>query len=338
MTLTAHVDLKSFEKNIATIVESVAPARVWVAVKSHAYGHGMVELADNAISAGAAGLAVLDVPAALTLRSHGITTTLFAWLHGTDTDFESAIDAGIDLGVSTRAQLEQIARVGRGARVHLKIDTGLHRNGFPASEWKDVCELAAGYQRDGDIVVAGVWTHLADANPESDDEALYRFDDALDIARSSGLNPEFVHAAASPTALRNPRARYNLVRVGIAAYGISPFDESDGRNLGLTPVLTLSGTVLSSTDGIATVEGGWFTGIPQVSGDGAWVSVDGEPASIVAVDALTTSIRSDAGVGTVVTFIGGDGPTAELWAEWTGTIGDEILTGIPAAVRRVYER
>ena len=338
MTAVARINLAAFEHNVSSIVSRVAPAQVWVAVKSNAYGHGMVELADNALRAGATGLAVLDVPAALALRSHGVSAPLFAWLHGTETDFVAAVHAGIDLGVSSFAHLDAIAAVGAPARVHLKVDTGLHRNGFPLEQWESVCAHASELERTGQISVVGIWTHLADADNASDNAALDVFDSAVAVARSFGLDPEVLHAAASPTALRNERARYSLVRVGIAAYGISPFDDVDGLGLEFRPVLSLHGTVVSVDAETSIISAGWFDGVPQIQAGSAWVGVEGQRSSIISVHPQHTVINGVFDVGQTVDLIGSDGPSAEQWAQWRASIGDEIVTGIPTHVRRIYER
>jgi len=334
MTATVHIDLDAFEHNVAHLVSLAAPASTWIAIKSNAYGHGMLELAENALTVGASGLAVLDVPAALSLRGHGITATLFAWLHGAETDFGAAVAGDVDLGVSTFEQLESIAAVPGVGRVHLKIDTGLHRNGVSEADWESFCRRAHELESAGSIRVAGIWSHLADAGEKSDTKALAKFDSAVAQARAIGLSPDVVHIAASSAALRNPGSRHDVVRVGIAAYGISPFDDVDGAGLGLRPVLRLS----ASTDS-SVVSAGWFDGMPQVSGtSGAWISCDGTPRPIVSVNPRTTDVEAEPLSSTTVDIIGGSGPTVEQWAAWTNTIGDEIVTAIPSHVRRVYVR
>lgn len=335
MTTTAYIDLSAFEHNVGKIASVVAPAQLWVAIKSNAYGHGMLELADNAIKAGATGLAVLDVPAALRLRSHGIESTLFAWLHGAETDFSAATAAGVDLGVSTLAQLEAIAATETRGRVHLKVDTGLHRNGFSIVDWAAACRRAVELEASGAITVVGVWSHLADAGNDADAAALSVFDSAVTVARESGLSPEIVHIAASSAALRNPAARHDVVRVGIAAYGISPFDDVDGVGLGLKPVLTLRASTTDSPLG-RTLTCGWNDGVPQAPAEsGVWVGSGRIAVDTIAPHYVLLGSPTDA---MDVDVIGGDGPSAEQWARWTHTIGDEIVTSIPAHVRRVFVR
>ena len=338
---TAHIDLAAFEHNVSKIVAEVSPASAWIAIKSNAYGHGMVELADNAISAGATGFAVLDVPAALRLRSAGVTARLFAWLHGSHTDFAAAVAADIDLGVSSLEQLRNIASVPGVGKVHLKIDTGLHRNGFDADSWQSACEEALVLEQRGEIRVTGVWSHLADAGDAADADAIARFTAAVDVAIEVGLSPEIRHIAASSAGLRNSAARFDVVRIGIAAYGISPFDDVDGRGLGFTPVMSLTSTIDSVAGERAIVASGWSDGVPQVHDSTAWVSVAGVHCPVIAVTATQTIIDTT-GIyvteGDTVTILGSDGPSAEQWASWTNTIGDEIVTNIPSHVRRVFFR
>ena len=338
---TARIDLTAFERNVSRIVATVSPAATWIAIKSNAYGHGMVELADNAIAAGATGLAVLDVPAALRLRSAGVTARLFAWLHGSHTDFAAAVAADIDLGVSSRAQLEAVASAPGTTKVHLKIDTGLHRNGFDSNEWSDVCEAARALEQTGDIRVVGVWSHLADAGDAADAAAVARFTEALTIATAAGLSPEIRHIAASSAGLRNPAARFDAVRIGIAAYGFSPFDDADGRGLGLAPVMTLTSVIESVAGDRAIVASGWSDGVPQVHRTDAWVTVKSARCPVVAVTATQTVIDTSVGdvvEGDEVIIFGERGPAVELWALWSNTIGDEIVTTIPTHVRRVFVR
>jgi len=341
MTLQVDINRGAFERNVAALVERAAPAGVWVALKSRAYGHGMTELSDDAIRAGAKGLAVLDIPAALALRAHGITATLFAWLHGVDTDFSTAVSHSIDIGISTFDQLDAVAQAGRArgvaARVHLKFDSGLHRNGFTETDWEAACLAAAHHEVAGAIAVVGVWSHLADAGVEADREAISRFDAAIASAMKAGLSPAVRHIAASSAGFGNPDARYDIVRFGILAYGISPFSDSDGQKLGFSPVMSVRSTAVDHDATTIRILAGWHDGIPQ-NPRGAWVLVGGERCAVTEVHAqFTLATRPDSfSSGERVDIIGNGGPTAEAWASWTDTIGDEIVTGIPATARRVF--
>jgi alanine racemase len=341
MSIQVNIDLGAFERNVASLVNRVAPASVWIALKSHAYGHGMIELADNALRAGASGLAVLDVPAAIALRNHGVSSTLFAWLHGNETDFDAAVSHTVDIGISTIEQLNAAAQagatIGVPARVHLKIDSGLHRNGFTETDWVSACDAAVRHEATGAITVVGIWSHLADAGLDADKAALARFDSALAHAHAAGLNPTVRHIAASSAGFTNVDARYDVVRFGILAYGVSPFESETGSQLGLSPIMSVTSTVAALDDGRVIVEAGWFDGIPQ-NPRAAWVLVGDERCAVTQVHPRFTVIDRPASfsAGATVAVIGNGGPSAEDWATWTNTIGDEIVTGIPSTARRVF--
>ena len=339
----AEIDLDAFRHNVRTLVELVRPAATMLAVKADAYGHGMLPLSVAALEAGATSLAVLEVPAALALRDAGISAPLFAWLHGRQTDFGAAIDAEVDLGISAMWQLEAVLDAEREvpARVHLKVDTGLHRNGASPEDWPALVTATVAAARAGRVVIVGLWSHLADASPEDDAAALEEFLREVAIARELGAEPELLHLAASSAGIRMPEARLDLVRFGIAAYGISPFDDRSGRELGLRPVMAIRAPVLDVRDGVATIGVGSADGIhPPAIGE-AEVLVRGKRRRIVEldVDGLTLDVDGvDVGVGDEVTVFGAgdDGePTAEEWARWAGTIGDEIVAGV-RRLPRVY--
>lgn len=347
---TLLLDLGAFAENVRTLAALAAPARTMVAVKADAYGHGAVEFARAALEGGADSLAVLEVPAGLRLRAAGIDVPLFAWLHGVETDFASAVAARIDLGVSSRAEL---ARVVAGARsegapaaVHLKIDTGLHRNGASPGDWPALVAAAREAEEAGSVRIEALWSHLADASPEADAAALAEFQAAVAVAAGLGVEPPLLHLAASSAGIREPEARFGLVRFGIAAYGVSPFDDVDGRGLGLRPTMTFRAPVLALDGGIATLGAGSADGVaPVAAGSGASVWIEGARRDVVDVDVDTMRVRvdPDAGgrvtVGDVATLFGpgDDGePTAEEWAAWAGTIGDEIIAHTSHRAARVY--
>jgi alanine racemase len=344
---TLILDLEAFRGNVRTLAALAAPARCMIAVKANAYGHGMLPFAQAAIEGGAQALAVLEVPAGLELRAAGIEVPLFAWLHGNETDFAAAIAADIELGVSSLAELHRIvaAVTDAPAAVHLKIDTGLHRNGASPEDWPALVSEARDAEDEGRLRIAGIWSHLADASPEADAAALAEFQAAVAVAAGLGVEDPFLHLAASSAGIREPEARFDQVRFGIAAYGISPFDDADGRALGLTPVMTFRAPVIALGDGIATIAAGSADGIaPSVlgaSGSGAWVLIDGVRREVVDIRLDTLDIDLGDGetrVGAVATLFGpgDDGePTAEEWAEWAGTVGDEIVARASTRAERI---
>ena len=262
----ANVDLSAITSNVRILKAAVAPAAAMVVVKANAYGHGMVPVALAAVEGGADWLGVVDITEALGLRAAGITVPILAWLHGEEADYAAAVAAGIDIGVSSLAQLEAVAlagaaaahaspvglaggSTGAAARVHIKVDTGLGRNGVEESECAAVFARAAQFERDGSLLVRGIFSHLANAGEEADLDQVRRFDAQLDAAEQAGLSPEIRHLAATAGALRLPGARYNLVRFGIGVYGLSPFDDESstdlGSTLGLRPAMELSAEITS---------------------------------------------------------------------------------------------
>jgi alanine racemase len=348
MTTRIEIDLDAFRANVRTLAELATPARTMLAVKADGYGHGMVPIARAALGSGADSLAVLDVAAALELRDAGIDAQLFAWLHGERTDFRTAIERDVDLGVSSLVELRRIgaSRADRRANVHLKIDTGLHRNGASPEDWPALVSEALAAQERGTVRIAGIWSHLADASPADDEVALAEFRAAIAVAAGLGVPMEgpdrpLLHIAASSAGIRMPEARFDLVRFGIAAYGSSPFDDQTARELGMTAPMTVYAEV-AEMDGLrAKVLLGSADGIPP-NAQGAEVWADGHAYPVLAIGVDTMTIADPRGDfnhgGTVVVFGPGDQgePTAEQWAAWGATIGDEILARASTRIPRIY--
>ncbi|HZW42445.1 MAG TPA: alanine racemase, partial [Agromyces sp.] len=244
----AIIDLGAVRANVAALAAQVAPARVMAVVKADAYGHGAIPVARAAVGAGASWLGVADIDEALALRDAGIEGPILAWLHAPDAVFAPAILADVDLGVSSLAQLHAIAdaaaSLSRRAAVHLKIDSGLSRNGVAPEHWSETVAAAASLERDGRLRVRGVFSHLANTSPDEDARQLAAFEAALAEASAAGLAPEVRHIASTAAAIRTPEARFDLVRIGIGNYGIAPFgDGTTAAELGLRPVMTLQARI-----------------------------------------------------------------------------------------------
>ncbi|GHF08313.1 alanine racemase [Pseudolysinimonas yzui] len=350
MSARIEIDLEAFRQNVRALATIAAPARTMLAVKADGYGHGMLPIARAALQSGADSLAVLDAPAALALRDAGIDAQLFAWLHGRDTDFRAAIEADVDLGVSSLVELRRIGEAGAGrpAAVHLKIDTGLHRNGASPEDWPALVGEALAYQERGQVRLAGLWSHLADASPADDAAALAEFQAAVAVAAGIGVPMEgpdrpLLHLAASSAGIRMPEARFDLVRFGIAAYGVSPFDDVDARGLGMRAPMTMRASVIAADGGTVALDLGSADGVPPSvlgpSGSGAEVLLGGRRVSVTAVGIDTIEVAATASVGDeAIVFGPGDQgePTAEEWAGWAGTIGDEILARASTRIPRIY--
>lgn len=343
-----EVDLDAFRANVRALAATAAPAATMIAVKADAYGHGLLPMSRAAVEAGATWLGVLEVDAALDARGGGIEVPLFAWLHGEHTAFGLAIRADVDLGVSSLRELRRVgeaaASVGRPAAVHLKIDTGLHRNGANPEDWPALVTEALALRDAGQVRLAGIWSHLADASPTDDAVALGAFRAAVDAAAELGVPTEgpdrpLLHLAASSAGIRMPEARFDLVRFGIAAYGSSPFDDQSARELGMRAPMTVVATVVAASDGVATLDLGSADGIPPNASPHAEVLLAGRRAAVLEVGIDTMRVASDTGEGAeAVVFGPGDSgePTVEQWAAWAGTIGDEILVNASRRIPRLY--
>lgn len=360
---TATVDLAAIGHNTALLGRHTR-AGLMAVVKADGFGHGMVGVARAALAAGASWLGVTSSAEALLLRAAGIRAPVLSWLHDVDEDLSALIDEEVDVSVSTPQHLRSVAeaalRLGRPARVHLKVDTGLSRNGAAADDWPELLAWASRAQAAGAVRVHAVWSHLATADlpghPGVSAQAR-RFDEAYAAARAAGLAPPLRHLANSAALLAAPATHHDLVRAGIGLYGIEPVP---GRTFGLRPAMTLrarvvnvkrvpAGTgvsygfdhVTSRPTTLALVPLGYADGVPRTASGRAQVWLGGQRRPVVGriamdqcvVDAGDTDVRCG---DEVVLFGPGDRgePTAADWARWAGTIPHEILTGVGARVRR----
>lgn len=340
------IALPSFARNIAHACATLAQdARLMVAVKSDAYGHGEREIAATALKSGAHSLAVLDIDTGVRLRPHVGEAMMLAWLLSPQDDFAAAEKSRIDLGISGMWQLEKIERdVASGPlAIHLKIDTGLHRNGALPADWLALCEAAKNLEGKGVVHIRGIWSHLSDTSLEENVESLRRFHAAVAEARSVGVNPELLHIAASAAATDLPESRLDLVRVGISVYGVSPFDDRSAQSMGFHPVMSPKAfiTQVDSEAQTARCGMGYGEGLLTLPQDTGWVSLHGTAVPLHHVDVDHCVLRIPEGtavaVGDVVTLWGdpdNGSPSAEDWALWAGTIGDEVVSSLSARVER----
>lgn len=363
----ALVDLGAVSENVAVLAAAVAPALTMAVVKANAYGHGAVPVARAALAGGADWLGVADLDEAHELRDAGIEAPLLAWLHDPAAAFAPAIGRGIDLGVSSLAQLRAIAdaaaSVDRVAAVHLKLDTGLSRSGVAPGQWREATALAAQLERAGRIRVRGIFSHLANTSAAEDARQLEAFELGLEQAATAGLRAEVRHLASTAAALRLPAARFDLVRIGIGVYGVPPFgDGTTAADLGLRPVMTLrarvaavrtveAGTGVSYShiwhadrpSNLALVPLGYADGVPRQASGRAEVWLAGARRPVVgriAMDQFVVDLGDDhAEVGDEVVLFGDPRhgvPSADDWGDAAGTIGYEIVTRIGPRVPRRY--
>jgi len=367
----ATVDLGAIRRNVEVLHEHAGSAAVMAVVKADGYGHGLLASAGASVAGGASWLGVAHLSEAMTLRDKGFKIPVLSWLHVPGSDFGAAIAADVDLSVSALWCLAEVAAaaraLGRTARIHLKVDTGLGRNGAFGDDWPILLEAARGLEAEGAVRVVGVWSHFVFADDPTHPTVLAQqeqFGQAVHDAERAGCELEVRHIANSAATLTNPGAAFDLVRPGLAVYGLSPVPSlGDPSSFGLTPAMTLSadlaGTkhlpsgqglsyghqyVTSRDTTVGLVPIGYADGIPRNATNVGPVSLAGERHTVsgrVCMDQFIVDLgpQSEAQAGDTVTLFGtGESgePMAQDWAEATGTISYEIVTRIGARVPRMY--
>lgn len=358
----ALIDVGAIAANVRHL-RRLTESDVIAVVKADAYGHGAVRTAVAAIEGGATRLGVADVAEGLALRRAGIDATILAWLHAPDATFDEAAAAGIEVGISSFDQLlaaAGAATADRPTRIHLKVETGLGRNGIPPAEQRVAFAEAARLERIGRVRVVGIFSHLSNTSEQDDRAALGRFEDGLLAAASLGLTPEVRHLAASHAAIALPESRFDCVRLGIAMYGLSPFEDRTSADLGLRPAMSVRAAVAAvrrvpagqgvsygylhrTTDEttLALIPLGYADGIPRGASGGGAVRLGGRDfpvAGRIAMDQFVIDVGDHpVAVGDEVTLFGDPTlglPPVEAWARAAGTINYEIVTRIGPRVGR----
>ena len=357
------VDLDAIRHNVRLLAARAAGqgAATMAVVKADAYGHGAIPVAKAALEAGATWLGSCSLAEGLALREAGLRANILSWLDLPATDLAPGVEAGIDLAASSTRELHAIAdaghRAGRRPRVHLKIDTGLSRNGCPPHEWPAL--IAAAVKSDVDVVA--IWSHLACADEpghKSVDVQADRFDHAYRVATDNGLTPQR-HLANSAATLTRPDLHFDLVRVGIAMYGLNPVPQHED----LKPAMTFRSSVAltkriaagesvsygqtwtaEQDTTLALVPAGYADGVPRLLSSRMDVWLAGRRRPIVGrvcMDQFIVDCGDDevSEEDTVILFGDGanGGPTAREWADTIGTIDYEIVTGMHRPrVQRTY--
>ncbi|MFD5439463.1 alanine racemase [Streptomyces tendae] len=371
----AEIDLAALRANVRALRERAPGAALMAVVKADAYGHGAVPCARAAVEAGATWLGTATPQEALALRAAeaGLPddVRVMCWLWTPGGPWREAVEARLDVSVSGMWAMEEVVGAARAAgvpaRVQLKADTGLGRNGCqPGVDWEELVAAALRAEREGLLRVTGLWSHFACADEPGHPSIaaqLTRFREMTAYAERQGLRPEVRHIANSPATLTLPDAHFDLVRPGIAMYGVSPSPEiGTPADFGLRPVMTLAASLALvkqvpgghgvsyghhyTTPGETTlglVPLGYADGVPRHASSTGPVLVDGKWRTVagrIAMDQFVVDLGGDRpGPGAEAVLFGpGDRgePTAEDWAQAAGTIAYEIVTRIGSRVPRVY--
>jgi alanine racemase len=358
----AEIDLDAVRHNIRTL--KPARSELLAVVKADGYGHGDVPVARAALEAGASRLGVALVEEGVRLRDHGISAPILVLSEFPPGSEKEAISAGLTPTVYTAdglaGLLEASEALDRAVGVHLKLDTGMHRVGlWPPAE-------APAFARkivDAGLVLEGLWTHFAVAehDPEAARAQLRLLLDARDALEREGIRPTLLHAANSAATIGLPETHLDLVRPGIALYGVDPGDGL-GPGAGLRPALTWRSSVsmvkrlpggerlsygwryeLERDANVATVPVGYDDGYRRELGGRADVLIGGQRrrvAGVVTMDQMIVDCGdTEVSPGDEVVLIGAQGGeriTAEELAGHQRTIGYEIVTSIGARVPRDY--
>jgi len=369
---SAEINLSAITQNFKSI-KSRTTADVLAVVKADAYGHGLIPVSKALEDAGVDWFGTALLEEAINLRKAGILKPIISWLTPLGEDFKSAIELDIDLGIPSIDLLNEVIKAasltGNAARIHLEIDTGMSRGGV-LSEWDQLIKSVLAGVNLKQLKVIGIWSHFARADEPDElmnQEQLSLFEEKVNQAKAAGIDAQFIHIANSAALFTNKSSHKNIIRSGIALFGLSPDVKTigDSSSLGLKPAMKLKaklnlvkdvkagasvgygGTaVIKSDTKLGVVALGYADGIPRNTNNLAGVFVDKKRAPIigrVSMDQFVVDlgITSTAKTGDEV-IVFGDGSSGEYtvdeWAKAANTINYEIITRIGPRVPRIYPR
>lgn len=365
----ALVDLGAIADNVRILREHAGSAQVMAVVKADAYGHGAPQVARAAVAAGAAELGVATIDEALALRRGGITAPVLSWLHPPGTDFAPALTADVQVALSSARQvvdlLDAVERTGRTAEVTIKVDTGLNRNGVSPADYPAVLTALERAAAADAVRIRGIMSHLASGDVPDDplnDLQAQRFTDMIAEARRRGIEFEVAHLSNSPSAMTRPDLGFDMVRPGIAVYGLSPIPERG--DMGLRPAMTLKCTVamvksIKAGEGVSyghtwiAEEDTNLALLPIGYADGVYRTLSGRMDALIngrlrrnvgriCMDQLVVNLgpgTPDVAEGDEAILFGpgtSGEPTAQDWADLLGTIHYEVVTSPRGRVVRTY--
>ncbi len=356
----ARIDINALASNIS-FLRSSAKVDLLAVVKADAYGHGLIEIGLAAEKNGADWLGVALLEEAIALRTHGVRIPILAWLVPPGSDFNLAAKHDIDIAVASIATLKEISQVPNKPRIHIEVDTGMTRGGF-LDEWEELLKTDF-----SNVEVVGIFSHFAradEAGQQQNSDQRNMFKARVAELSAIGINPPIKHLSNSAATLLDSNSVFDMVRTGIAMYGLSPDFKTmgDSKKLGLKPVMQLraklhlvktvpagsavgyGATVVTEHETkLGVVAMGYADGIPRIA-QGAGIFVNGAQAPIigrVSMDQFVVDlgINSTAISGDWV-IVFGDGShgeyTADDWGAASLSINYEIVTRIGPRVPRIY--
>ena len=370
----AIIDLAALESNVRRLL-SGSKAKGLAVVKADAYGHGLIPIAERAVKAGASWVGTALLEEAIKVREGGIKVPIISWLTPIHDDFEAALQNQIDLAIPSIEHLTAVMKAAEKTnikpRLHLEVDTGMTRGGA-LGEWKALLHATSDLLKSNRVSVIGIWSHFARADEPGhkfNDEQIRNFEERVAEAAGYGIKPELLHLSNSAATLSNESAHYDLVRMGIAMYGLSPDlkNMGDSAKLNLQPVMSLrsqihlvkavpagvqvgyGGTAITKeATKVGVITMGYADGVPRNANSIAGVLVGNKKAPIlgrVSMDQFVVDLGNNsiarAGdwaylIGSSVGDGGADGYTADAWGQASGTINYEIVTRIGPRVPRIY--
>jgi len=370
----AIIDLAALESNVRRLL-SGSKAKGLAVVKADAYGHGLIPIAERAVKAGASWVGTALLEEAIKVREGGIKVPIISWLTPIHDDFEAALQNQIDLAIPSIEHLTAVMKAAEKTnikpRLHLEVDTGMTRGGA-LGEWKALLHATSDLLKSNRVSVIGIWSHFARADEPGhkfNDEQIRNFEERVAEAAGYGIRPELLHLSNSAATLSNESAHYDLVRMGIAMYGLSPDlkNMGDSAKLNLQPVMSLrsqihlvkavpagvqvgyGGTAITKeATKVGVITMGYADGVPRNANSIAGVLVGNKKAPIlgrVSMDQFVVDLGNNsiarAGdwaylIGSSVGDGGADGYTADAWGQASGTINYEIVTRIGPRVPRIY--
>ena len=366
----AYVDLAAIRHNVKVLQNLAKNSEVMAVVKADAYGHGLIPVARAARQGGATWLGTALLEEAISLRNSGDSGRILTWLGSPNDKWQECIDLGIDISVSSieiaSGVIKAAKKIGKKAKIHIKVDTGLGRNGVMPNDLADLTSLLEEATANGLVEVVAVWTHFALADAPSSPtiaKQLEVLDASFKFVESRGFKNLMKHAANSAATLTSPHTHFDLVRPGIAVYGITPGGEvGKASEFGLRPAMTLKAQaalvkdvpaghgisygaeyVTKQNTKIALIPLGYADGIPRIAGNKGPVLANGKKFSVagrVCMDQFVIDIGDlDFSTGDEVILFGDPAqnePDVEEWAKASQSIGYEIVTRLGSRVPRIY--